>query len=50
MLACERWTLTQSSGWFAELAELALLALLAELLPGLGRDERVEGGGDGGRR
>ena len=38
MLACERWTLTQSSGWLAELAglELALLlALLAELLPGL---------------
>jgi hypothetical protein len=38
MLACERWTLTQSSGWSAGLAglELALLlALLAELLPGL---------------
>ncbi len=38
MLACERWTLTQSSGWSAELARLELallLALLAELLPGL---------------
>ena len=38
MLACERWTLTQSSGWSAGLAglELALLlAPLAELLPGL---------------
>jgi hypothetical protein len=38
MLACERWTLTQSSGWSAGLAwlELApLLALPAELLPGL---------------
>lgn len=38
MLACERWTLTQSSGWPAGLAELefALLpALPAELLPGL---------------
>ena len=34
MLACERWTLTQSSGWFAGLAELEL-ALLAALLPGL---------------
>ena len=34
MLACERWTLTQSSGWFAALAGLEL-ALLAELLPGL---------------
>jgi hypothetical protein len=32
MLACERWTLTQSSGWTAALAGLALLA---ELLPGL---------------
>ena len=31
MLACERWTLTQSSGWSAGLA----LALLLELLPGL---------------
>ena len=38
MLACERWTLTQSSGWPAGLAELEfalLLALPAELLPGL---------------
>ena len=38
MLACERWTLTQSSGWSAALARLALAllpALLAELLPGL---------------
>jgi hypothetical protein len=34
MLACERWTLTQSSGWFAALAWLAL-ALLLGLLPGL---------------
>jgi hypothetical protein len=34
MLACERWTLTQSSGWSAGLAGLAL-ALLPELLPGL---------------
>jgi hypothetical protein len=34
MLACERWTLTQSSGWFAGLAGLAL-ALLPGLLPGL---------------
>jgi hypothetical protein len=33
MLACERWTLTQSSGWSAAL-EL-VRALLAELLPGL---------------
>jgi hypothetical protein len=32
MLACERWTLTQSSGWSAG---LALLALLPGLLPGL---------------
>jgi len=38
MLVCERWTLTQSSGWFAWLAGLALallLALLPGLLPGL---------------
>ena len=38
MLVCERWTLTQSSGWSAGLAglELALLPeLLPELLPGL---------------
>jgi hypothetical protein len=36
MLACERWTLTQSSGWSAGLAGLALLlALLPGLLPGL---------------
>jgi hypothetical protein len=38
MLVCERWTLTQSSGWSAGLAglELALLPeLLLELLPGL---------------
>ena len=34
MLVCERWTLTQSSGWSAGLAELEL-ALLPELLPGL---------------
>ena len=34
MLACERWTLTQSSGWFAALAWLAL-ALLLGLLSGL---------------
>jgi hypothetical protein len=34
MLACERWTLTQSSGWSAGLAWLAL-ALLLGLLPGL---------------
>jgi len=34
MLVCERWTLTQSSGWFAGLAGLEL-ALLPELLPGL---------------
>lgn len=34
MLACERWTLTQSSGWSAALAGLEL-ALLAELPPGL---------------
>ena len=34
MLACERWTLTQSSGWFAGLAWLAL-ALLLGLLSGL---------------
>jgi hypothetical protein len=32
MLVCERWTLTQSSGWFAGLAGLEL-ALLPELLP-----------------
>jgi hypothetical protein len=36
MLVCERWTLTQSSGWSAGLAGLALLlALLPGLLPGL---------------
>ncbi len=36
MLACERWTLTQSSGWSAGLLGLALLlALLPGLLPGL---------------
>jgi len=34
MLACERWTLTQSSGWSAALAWLAL-ALLLGLLSGL---------------
>jgi hypothetical protein len=34
MLACERWTLTQSSGWSAGLAWLAL-ALLLGLLSGL---------------
>ena len=34
MLACERWTLTHSSGWAAVLAGLAL-ALLLGLLPGL---------------
>ncbi len=34
MLVCERWTLTQSSGWSAGLAGLEL-ALLPELLPGL---------------
>jgi uncharacterized membrane protein len=34
MLACERWTLTQSSGWSAGLAWLAL-ALLLGLLAGL---------------
>ena len=34
MLACERWTLTQSSGWSAGLAGLAL-ALLLGLLSGL---------------
>ena len=33
MLACERWTLTQSSGWSAGLAGLEL-ALLPGLLPG----------------
>jgi hypothetical protein len=33
MLACERWTLTQSSGWAAVLAGFAL-ALLLGLLPG----------------
>ena len=31
MLACERWTLTQSSGWFAGLALALLLALLLGL-------------------
>jgi hypothetical protein len=34
MLACERWTLTQSSGWSAALAWLALAVLLG-LLSGL---------------
>src|ERR1043166_4678323 len=34
MLACERWTLTQSSGWAAVLVGLAL-ALLLGLLSGL---------------
>jgi hypothetical protein len=34
MLVCERWTLTQSSGWSAGLAGPEL-ALLPELLPGL---------------
>ncbi len=31
MLACERWTLTQSSGWFAGLALVLLLGLLSGL-------------------
>jgi pyruvate/2-oxoglutarate dehydrogenase complex dihydrolipoamide acyltransferase (E2) component len=31
MLACERWTLTQSSGWVAVLVALALLGLLSGL-------------------
>ena len=38
MLVCERWTLTQSSGWSAGLAGLELALLLAPLpglLPGL---------------
>ena len=35
MLACERWTLTQSSGWSAALAWLALALLPAGLLSGL---------------
>jgi hypothetical protein len=36
MLVCERWTLTQSSGWSAGLAGLELLPeLLPGLLPGL---------------
>ena len=36
MLACEDWTLTQSSGWSAVDAGLALaLALGVELAPGL---------------
>jgi hypothetical protein len=34
MLACERWTLTHSSGWAAALAGL-VLALLLGLLSGL---------------
>ena len=35
MLACERWTLTQSSGWAAEPAGLALALVLPGLLSGL---------------
>jgi hypothetical protein len=35
MLACERWTLTHSSGWAAVLAVLAGLVLALALLPGL---------------
>jgi len=31
MLACERWTLTQSSGWSAGLALALLLGLLSAL-------------------
>src|SRR5512140_337336 len=43
MLACERWTLTHSSGWAAVLVGLALLVgLLLGLEPGLGLEPEPE--------
>ena len=48
MLACERWTLTHSSGWAAVLVGLALLLGLE---PGLGLEPELElGSGSGSRR
>ena len=49
MLACERWTLTHSSGWAAVLVGLALLLGL-ELGLGLGLELALLLGSRGSRR